>query len=129
MTIILTMICQIYAHNSTDVLSLERHNWLTGSIINSFLDTIDLNTDNGSHKKLMNILHTPFYDLLTTTLPGHVNTPQYNSYNIHAIQTFPDYLSQVDFLKTFIGHWILCIIDPRYKNYYIIDSMHTIIMK
>ena len=97
--------------------------------MNSFLDTIDLNTVNGSHKKLMNILHTPFYGLLSTTLPGHVNTPQYNSYNKHAVKTFTDHLVPVDFLKTFLipiyipGHWILCIIDPRYKNYYIIDSM------
>ena len=89
-----------YAHSPTDVLSLKRQNWLTGTIImNTFLDTLDLNTENGSQKNNMNILHTGFYGLLTTTLPGYANTPQYNTYNLDAVRTFTDHLSRSEFLK------------------------------
>ena len=37
-----------YANNSIDVLSLRRRNWLTGTIMDTFLDTMDLNTESGT---------------------------------------------------------------------------------
>ena len=118
-----------YAHSPIDVLSLKRQNWLTGTIMNTFLDTLDLNTGNGSQKNNMNVLHTGFYSLLTTTLPGYASTPQYNTYNLGAVRMFTDHLSRSEFQKTFIipiyipGHWLMCIIDPQIKTYFTIDSM------
>ena len=90
---------------------------------------MDLNTESGLQNNFMNIFHTAFYGLLTTTLPGYANTPQYNTYNMDSVKTFSDHLSRTDFLKPFVipiyipGHWLLCIIDPEMKTYYIIDSM------
>lgn len=109
---------EIYSHNPIDVLSLRRRNWLTDTIINTFFDAMDVNLENGTQKKIMNIFYTPFYSLLTTTTSDDVRTPQYNTYNMSAVRTFTDLFTADEFLKTFFipiripGHWLLCIIDP-----------------
>jgi Ulp1 family protease len=47
---------------------------------------------------------------------------------MNAVRTFSNHFTVEDFLKLFLipihipGHWMLCILDPLNKTYYIVDS-------
>lgn len=118
-----------YCHFSGDVLSLKRHNWLTGTIIDTFLLTIDVDINTGEQKNVMNILRTGFYASLSNTLDDNEQRTDYNTYNYEAITRYVDHYTDGDFLKCTIipihirDHWLLCIINPSQKTMYFIDSL------
>jgi Ulp1 family protease len=118
-----------YTHEPSDVISMQRHNWLTGTIIDLFLLSIDVDIATGHQKHFMNILGTAFYVTLTNTLDDDTQRPGYNTYNFAAISTYTSHYTREDFFKCTIipvhvtDHWLLCIIDPLNTTIYIIDSL------
>jgi Ulp1 family protease len=116
-------------HEPSDIISMQRHNWLTGTIINLFLLSIDVDINTGHQKQFMNILRTEIYVTLTNTSDDNTLRPGYNTYDFDAVSRFTDHYSRDDFLKCTIipvhvrDHWLLCIIDPLYETIYTIDSL------
>ena len=126
-----------YCHEPQDVLSLKRNNWLTGTIIDVFLLSINVHINTGQDNNDINILPTTFYASLSNTLDDNLLRPRHNTYNFSAIRTYVDHYTREDFLKSTIipvhirDHWLLCIIDPPQKTIYFIDSLrktNTVVM-
>jgi Ulp1 family protease len=111
-----------YTHEPADVISMKRNNWLTGTVIDLFFLSIDVDINTGHQKQFMNILRTEFYVSLTNTLDDNALRPGYNTYDFDAVSRFTDHYSPDNFLKCTIipvhvrDHWLLCIIDPLYET-------------
>ena len=120
---------QRFTHQPSDVLSLRKKEWLTGTIISTFLSCMILNVNDGTINYSTNILNHTFYTTLTNTSYDDASDPQWNTYDYNQVQNYTDHYTTENILKNFIipihvpSHWLLCIIDPPMKTIYIIDSL------
>ena len=118
-----------FTHFPSDALSLQNNNWLTGTIIDTFLNCMTTNVADGSTNNTMNVFNTSFYPKLVNTFHNDATCPGWNTYDYNGVTQYTNHFSREDILKTTIipihipGHWLLCIIDPGMQTFYFIDSL------
>ena len=104
-----------------DIASLYHKNWLTGSIISSYLSLM-LRFNTSSRKMLL--LSHDFYAYLSRLHRGYDfdNVPQYLHQQF--IEDNSKLMYDIIFPIHIPGHWILAIILPKDSCLILLDSMH-----
>ena len=118
-----------FTHFPSDALSLRNHTWLTGTIMDVFLYSMTIDVTNGNINDAINVFNTSFYARLLNTFHNDASHPEWNTYNYTAVTNYTTHFTRTDILKTSIipihipNHWLLCIIEPSTKTFFIIDSL------
>jgi Ulp1 family protease len=104
-----------------DIASLYHKNWLTGSVISSYLSQM-LRFNTSSRQMLL--LSHDFYAFLSCLHRGYDfdNVPQYLIHQFHEDNS--KLLYDIIFPIHIPGHWILAIILPTNSCLILLDSMH-----